>query len=127
MGIFNKNKKEEAKKKFEKYKSQNISQEEMDNAKKKASALGELAMDFLLILQMVGDALKGRFKLEVHELAIFIGAIAYVASPIDAIPDVFPVFGMVDDGFIVTLAISTCKDALERYKKFKANQVIDYK
>ena len=73
---------------------------------------------------MVNDTLKGKFKLETHELVVFIGAIVYVACPIDALPDIIPIIGMIDDVFVVSLVLSTCRETLDRYKKFKESQFV---
>jgi uncharacterized membrane protein YkvA (DUF1232 family) len=51
--------------------------------------------------------------------AIAIGALIYVISPIDAIPDIIPVFGLTDDVAIVALAVAKLGDALLKYKKSK--------
>jgi uncharacterized membrane protein YkvA (DUF1232 family) len=47
--------------------------------------------------------------------AIAIGALIYVISPIDAIPDFIPIAGLLDDVGIVTLAIATLNDAIKKY------------
>lgn len=127
MSVFNDDKKNEARKKFESLKSKKISKEELNEAKEKASALGELAKDFLTMVAMVGDTIAGNFKIEIKELAVLIGAIAYVVSPVDAIPDFIPFVGMIDDTFIVGLTLKTCSDVLERYKKKNEKKSIDYK
>lgn len=48
--------------------------------------------------------------------AIAIAALLYVVSPIDAIPDVIPVLGLVDDAAIVGLAVKMLGDALKVYE-----------
>ena len=44
-------------------------------------------------------------RVPVAEKALFIGAIVYVISPIDLIPDVFPFIGQVDDLYVVALVL----------------------
>lgn len=39
------------------------------------------------------------------EKALFLGAIVYVISPIDLIPDIFPFIGQVDDIYMVALTL----------------------
>lgn len=39
------------------------------------------------------------------EKALFIGAIVYVISPLDLIPDIFPFIGQVDDLYLVALVL----------------------
>lgn len=49
--------------------------------------------------------------------ATAIGALLYVISPIDAIPDFIPVFGLLDDAGVVALAIGSLGVALNKYSK----------
>ncbi len=44
-------------------------------------------------------------RVPVAEKALFIGAIVYVISPLDLIPDVFPFIGQVDDLYVVALVL----------------------
>jgi len=39
------------------------------------------------------------------EKALFVGAIVYVISPLDFIPDIFPFIGQVDDIYVVALTL----------------------
>jgi uncharacterized membrane protein YkvA (DUF1232 family) len=39
--------------------------------------------------------------------SIMIGALAYLVSPVDAIPDIIPIVGLTDDAAIITGAIAT--------------------
>ncbi|KAA6314380.1 hypothetical protein EZS27_034996 [termite gut metagenome] len=51
--------------------------------------------------------------------AIAIGALLYVISPIDAIPDIIPVLGLTDDAAIVALAVAKLGSDLAEYRKSK--------
>lgn len=44
-------------------------------------------------------------RVPVAEKALFIGAIVYVISPLDLIPDIFPFIGQVDDLYVVALVL----------------------
>lgn len=44
-------------------------------------------------------------RVPVAEKALFVGAIVYVISPLDFIPDVFPFIGQVDDLYVVALVL----------------------
>lgn len=101
------------------YQSNTIDDETLNKGKKKAGKLGEFADDFMLLINMVNDALTGKFELSPTELLTIIGSIVYVASPIDAIPDFLLGVGFVDDIAVVGLVINQVFEALQRYKKFK--------
>ena len=54
----------------------------------------------LLLGRLLRDA-----RVPMAEKALFAGAIIYVISPIDLIPDVFPFIGQVDDLYVVALVL----------------------
>ena len=47
--------------------------------------------------------------------AIAIGALLYLVSPIDAIPDVIPGLGLSDDAAIIAIAVASLAIELEKY------------
>ncbi|UTC63851.1 DUF1232 domain-containing protein [Treponema sp. OMZ 788] len=49
--------------------------------------------------------------------ALAIGALVYLVSPIDAIPDLIPVLGLTDDVGVITAAVGALADALSKYEK----------
>ena len=49
--------------------------------------------------------------------AVAIGALVYVVSPVDAIPDIIPVFGLTDDAAVVAAAVATLGAQLAAYLK----------
>ena len=46
-------------------------------------------------------------------------AIAYFVSPVDAIPDIVPVFGFMDDATVLAIALKMVQDDLEKYRIWK--------
>ena len=54
----------------------------------------------VLLARMLKDA-----RVPAAEKALLIGAIIYVISPLDLIPDVFPFIGQVDDLYVVALVV----------------------
>ncbi|RXP63501.1 DUF1232 domain-containing protein [Lutibacter sp. HS1-25] len=56
--------------------------------------------------------------------AIAIGALLYVISPIDAIPDMIPVFGLIDDASVIEAAVTSLSVVLVKY--YKNNSELSY-
>ncbi|MCW5960626.1 MAG: DUF1232 domain-containing protein [Pyrinomonadaceae bacterium] len=56
------------------------------------------------MLKLLGNLLKDA-RVPTAEKALFIGAIVYVISPLDFIPDIFPFIGQVDDMYVVALTL----------------------
>lgn len=52
---------------------------------------------------------------------IIIGSLAYILSPIDISPDVFPIIGWIDDGLIATLLVTEVSQLVLSSLKNKVN------
>lgn len=48
--------------------------------------------------------------------ALAIGALIYMISPIDAVPDITPIVGLLDDVAIITAAVAKLANELKKYK-----------
>ena len=74
---------------------------------KKRESRGRMS-NFLMFLPnmvvLLGRLLKDA-RVPSAEKALFLGAIVYVISPIDLIPDIFPFIGQVDDIYMVALTL----------------------
>lgn len=46
---------------------------------------------------------------------IIVSAISYLVSPIDLIPDIFPVIGLIDDMALISACIKLTKPELDKY------------
>lgn len=52
-------------------------------------------------------------------IAAIIGAIIYVVSPLDAVPDIIPIAGWVDDGAVVAAAVKALEEVIKAFIKYK--------
>ena len=79
-----------------------------------------LVADAVDTLAMMWDWFAGRFNWQPMRLfaAFAIGA-AYLASPIDIVPDVIPFAGWIDDIMILTAVVRLARFDLERYRRWK--------
>ena len=50
--------------------------------------------------------------------AIAIGALIYMISPVDAVPDFTPIIGLLDDVAIITATVSKWASDLKKYKEY---------
>lgn len=48
--------------------------------------------------------------------ALAIGALIYMISPIDAVPDITPIVGLLDDVAIITAAVAKLANELKKYR-----------
>ena len=108
-----------AKKLYEKYKKTNITVEDLKKAGKLKNNLGVVASKFGLLVRMLQADKRGEFKIPTMDKVKIIGAIIYVISTIDAVPDILPIIGFGDDIGVVAYVISKLGSLISEYEKFE--------
>ena len=103
---------------FEAFKSHKLTEDDISKAEGKADNLSDKTGDFKMLLQMAKDTFAGKYKMSAWNMSVIVGTIVYVISPIDAIPDVIPVLGWLDDVTIVGYAIKSLAEEIKKYKEF---------
>ncbi|MBR1588503.1 MAG: DUF1232 domain-containing protein [Kiritimatiellae bacterium] len=84
------------------------------------SALAGLLDTIRTAYDLVSDAVTGRYKgVSKSTLALLAGGLAYLALPIDLVPDIIPVVGWADDAAVLTWIFTRCADEFKKYKEFK--------
>lgn len=82
--------------------------------------LAPLKEDIKAAFSLVKDWYAGKYKgVSWKTIAILVGALIYLISPLDLIPDVIPVLGLTDDGEVLTCAFKAVKVELDTYKEWK--------
>ncbi|MEZ0277345.1 MAG: YkvA family protein, partial [Roseimicrobium sp.] len=94
--------------------------DDIDKKMSGAKAFKALLAQGRLLLSMIKDYFTGAYR-EVPYWAIGAGALAlvYVLSPIDAIPDIIPGLGFVDDAAVLAFCLKLLESELSRYKEWK--------
>ena len=116
-----------AKKLYEKYKKTNITAEDLKKAGKLKNNLGAVATKFGLLVRMLQADKNGEFKIPTMDKVKIIGAIVYVITTIDAVPDILPIIGFGDDIGVVAYVISKLGSLLSEYEKFEIQKKQDEK
>lgn len=82
--------------------------------------LEEFLQDIKNLFSLVGDYWDGTYTtVSWGTIATIAGALVYVVSPIDLIPDFIPFIGLIDDAAVVGLCLSAVKAELADYLKWK--------
>ena len=108
-----------AKKFYEKYKKTKVTVEDLKKAGKLKDNLGAVATKFELLVRMVKSDRRGEFKIPTMDKVKIAGAIIYVISTIDAVPDILPIIGFGDDIGVVAYVISKLGNLISEYEKFE--------
>lgn len=72
-----------------------------------------------LLLSMLLDSIKGRYPLPKKTALVLVISFLYLISPVDIVPDVFPLIGLVDDVAVLAFAFSFIRNDLENYRDWK--------
>ena len=104
---------------FEKFKSTEISNEDIKKGEAKAKNLGDKKNDFLMLIEMIKAVKSGKYQVPKWAIPVIIGAVIYVVSPLDAVPDIIPVAGWLDDGAVVAAAVKALEEVIKAFIKYK--------
>jgi uncharacterized membrane protein YkvA (DUF1232 family) len=97
-----------------------ISKEQINEGYKKSENLKDQKDNFLLLLEMIKDIVTSKYKnISGKTKLLLIGTVLYVISPIDAIPDIIPFAGWIDDMGVISYTIGTLKEEIKKYKDWK--------
>lgn len=75
--------------------------------------------DRKLILPMLGDAFKGKFRFSFFTLFVLVVAVLYLIFPFDLLPDFIPFIGWIDDGVLLYFLFQQLKKETKRYVQYK--------
>ena len=103
-------------------KPEDVAQKKDDtlNKIKNASALSGLLENIRMAYDMVADSVTGRYKgVSKSTIMLLAGGLAYLALPIDLVPDFIPVAGWMDDASVLGWIFTRCADEFKKYRDFK--------
>lgn len=121
-----KNDHEKAAKKFSKEDLSNLTKKDdaLKSKFKNNKTLLEYWEDYKLLFSLIKDYSKGVYTQIPWLSIVSIGAaLAYVLSPIDAIPDFIPIVGFIDDAAVFAFCIRLLSSDIEDYKSWKESQL----
>lgn len=88
--------------------------------KRRGGALAQMARAMRLFVPMCGDVLKGRYRpVPWSAIGWMALAVIYLISPLDLVPDVLLLVGVVDDVVIVGWLLTRVDAALADYRRWK--------
>lgn len=86
----------------------------------KVAALAGLLENIRTAYDMVSDSVTGKYKgMSKATLLLLAGGLAYLALPLDLVPDFIPVAGWLDDAAVLGWIFMRCTDEFKKYKEFK--------
>jgi uncharacterized membrane protein YkvA (DUF1232 family) len=81
------------------------------------SALAGVWEDLTAVIRLLKAWAKGHYRAAPWKsISLAIAALLYFVSPIDALPDIIPALGFLDDIFIVTWVMRTIQKDLQKFR-----------
>ncbi len=83
------------------------------------SALAGLLDNIRVAYDMISDTITGKYKgIAKSTLTLLVGGLAYLALPLDLVPDFIPVAGWMDDATVLAWIFKRCNDEIQQYRDF---------
>lgn len=91
--------------------------------KSKKGLLADFLADIRDLLALVRDYAGGLYRdIPFGSVAAIVGALLYILSPVDLIPDFIPGTGYVDDAGVIAACLKLVKPDLENFRKRKKSK-----
>lgn len=89
-----------------------------------AGPLLEYIEDVKTFFHLLADYWRGEYReVSFRTIAAIVGALAYLLSPIDVIPDCIPLIGYLDDAAVLGLCFKIVSVDIDRYRRWKAGKL----
>lgn len=73
------------------------------------------------MFRLLSSYYKGEYEdIPRRQLIIIVSALSYLISPIDLVPDLLPVVGLIDDMAVISICVKLTKNELEKYLAWRA-------
>ena len=94
-----------------------------EKSKRLKGPLDQVWEQLQLIFQLFRDWFQGNYReIPFKSIIVLLAAVLYFLSPIDLIPDLIPLSGLIDDAGILALVISQFQSDLDNYQIWKSKQ-----
>ena len=88
--------------------------------KAEGASLGDAFEDVLTFIRMIRAYFAGRYReIPWRSVALMLGTLLYLLTPIDLIPDFIPVLGYADDVAVVAFVLRVIQEDIERFREWE--------
>lgn len=85
------------------------------------SQLNSVKSDFKTLLSMLRATARREYSgLSRTSLLLSAGAVIYFINPMDAIPDILPATGLLDDATVIGIVVTSLKKDIEKFREWQS-------
>ena len=89
----------------------------------RSGPFAEVMDDFRSLVRLVVAYARGNYRdIPPDSLAVVVGGLVYVVSPLDLIPDAIPVAGYLDDAVVIGWVIKSVRQELDAFRAWEVGQ-----
>lgn len=94
---------------------------EIDSGKKKILSIHS---EIRVLIAMLKSWVKGDYTdIPWMTLLLSVGALVYFVNPLDAVPDIVPAVGLLDDATVIGFVLASIKQDLQNFKIYNSTKV----
>lgn len=84
------------------------------------SRIASVKNDIATLVELLKAWAKGEYR-EVpwNTLLLGTGAVVYFVNPFDAVPDILPAAGLLDDASVISFVLASAKNDIDKFRKHK--------
>jgi uncharacterized membrane protein YkvA (DUF1232 family) len=103
--------------------TQKLAKDATQKADEHRVELGDVFTDLQTLLRLTSAYAKGDYRvIPARTIVAAVGAVIYFVSPIDAIPDVIPGIGLVDDAAVLYFVVKAIASDLDDFRRWEDEQ-----
>jgi uncharacterized membrane protein YkvA (DUF1232 family) len=103
--------------------TQKLAKDATQKADERRVELGDVFADLQTLLRLTSAYAKGDYRvIPARTIVGAVGAVIYFVSPVDAIPDVIPGIGLVDDAAVLYFVVKAIATDLDDFRRWEDEQ-----
>jgi uncharacterized membrane protein YkvA (DUF1232 family) len=103
--------------------TEKLAKDATQKANEHRTELGDVFTDLQTLLRLTSAYAKGDYRvIPARTIVAAVGAVIYFVSPVDAIPDVIPGIGLVDDAAVLYFVVKAIASDLDDFRRWEDEQ-----
>ena len=102
---------------------QRVAEESYKSGASRSGPFAEVMDEFRTLVRLVVAYARGNYRdVPADTMAIVVGGLVYVVSPLDLFPDPIPVVGYLDDAAVVVWVVKHVREELDAFRAWELGQ-----